>query len=229
MQASGNRVPTKTQKSRARSVCVAIVESDPLRIAGFQSIVDTRKGLGVSFFTLTELTQALQSIDVALLRWTDVQSLAADITLIKQGRTDLAILVMAPRTDDAIVMDALSLGARGVIDEVSFRANHAEAISVVANGLVWAPRRAIARFIERHNVPVQPEEARKVTNRERDILELLMSGRSNREIAYPLGITTRTVKSHLCTLMRKLGVRNRIELAAYILGHPELNAKVPRI
>ena len=57
------------------------------------------------------------------------------------------------------------------------------------------------------------------TPREREVLEILVKGRSNREIGRPLGIKVRTVKSHVAKLMRKLGVRNRIALSTYAIAH----------
>ena len=141
--------------------------------------------------------------------------------LVKRIRPDLPILITATHIDDEFFMEALALGARGCIGEESLRDNFLKAIRTVKDGLVWAPRRVIGKFIERHAV-LPTGGGGKVTDREGEILGLLLSGRSNREIARPLGIKTRTVKSHLSAMMRKLGVRNRIELSSYAIRHSEL-------
>jgi DNA-binding NarL/FixJ family response regulator len=57
------------------------------------------------------------------------------------------------------------------------------------------------------------------TPREQEVLELLVDGRSNKEIGAPLGIEVRTVKAHVSKLMRKVGVRSRIALSTYALSH----------
>ena len=57
------------------------------------------------------------------------------------------------------------------------------------------------------------------TPREQEVLEMVVDGRSNREIGEPLGIGVRTVKVHVAGLMRKVGVRNRIALSTYAFSH----------
>ena len=63
------------------------------------------------------------------------------------------------------------------------------------------------------------------TSREREVLELLVAGRSNKEIGSPLGIGERTVKAHVAKLLRKVGVQNRIALSIYALTHSLVTAK----
>jgi DNA-binding NarL/FixJ family response regulator len=53
------------------------------------------------------------------------------------------------------------------------------------------------------------------TSREKEVLEMVATGCSNKEIAAPLAIAERTVKAHVASLMRKVGVQNRIELAVH--------------
>jgi DNA-binding NarL/FixJ family response regulator len=57
------------------------------------------------------------------------------------------------------------------------------------------------------------------TTREKEVLEMLVDGRSNKEIADPLGIEVRTVKAHIGKLMRKAGVKSRIALSTYAIAH----------
>jgi DNA-binding NarL/FixJ family response regulator len=57
------------------------------------------------------------------------------------------------------------------------------------------------------------------TLREKEVLEMLVDGRSNKQIGLPLGIEVRTVKAHVAKLMRKVGVRSRIALATYAMSH----------
>jgi len=60
-----------------------------------------------------------------------------------------------------------------------------------------------------------------LTDRERQVLELILLARSNREIARQLGIEERTVKAHVGRLMRKAGAENRIELSMRALQNPQ--------
>ena len=69
------------------------------------------------------------------------------------------------------------------------------------------------------NLPLyQPE-------REKEVLEMLVAGRSNKEIGSALGIEERTVKAHVAKLMRKVGVQNRIALSVHAITHSLVTAK----
>jgi DNA-binding NarL/FixJ family response regulator len=57
-----------------------------------------------------------------------------------------------------------------------------------------------------------------ITDREKQILQMLVSGFSNKEIGAPLGIAVRTVKAHIAKMMRKVGVHNRIELSVHAVA-----------
>jgi DNA-binding NarL/FixJ family response regulator len=57
------------------------------------------------------------------------------------------------------------------------------------------------------------------TTREKQILGMLVEGRSNKDIAHPLGIAERTVKAHVAKLMRKVGVANRVSLSVHAISH----------
>jgi DNA-binding NarL/FixJ family response regulator len=63
------------------------------------------------------------------------------------------------------------------------------------------------------------------TDRQKEVLELLVAGRSNKEIGYPLGIGERTVKAHVAKLMGKVGVQNRTALTVHALTHSLVIAK----
>ena len=63
------------------------------------------------------------------------------------------------------------------------------------------------------------------TRREKEVLEMLVAGRSNKEIGSPLGIGERTVKAHVAKLLRKVGVQNRIALSVHVLTHSLVTAK----
>ena len=62
------------------------------------------------------------------------------------------------------------------------------------------------------------------TDREKEVLELLVVGRSNKEIGAALGIEERTVKAHVAKLMRKVGVQNRIALSVHAITHSLVTA-----
>jgi DNA-binding NarL/FixJ family response regulator len=92
----------------------------------------------------------------------------------------------------------------------------ARAIRVVSQGSVWAQRRVLSMFIElaiTRPKRMRPGVSNALTDREKEVLTLLISGLSNKEIGAPLGLAEHTVKTHIAKMMRKVGVHNRIELS----------------
>ena len=124
--------------------------------------------------------------------------------------------------NEELALRALCAGAKGYIEESLSAEEFKQAIRAVHSGSVWAPGPLIGKFIERvTNVPRRgtPEEPLVFTEREREVLYLLVSGCSNKEIATSLEIEARTVKMHIASLMRKAGVTNRIALSVHALTH----------
>ena len=145
---------------------------------------------------------------------------------IRQQRPDLRILVAGSHGDDETIVRCLQAGAKGYIDEAAPIAEFQQAIHIVGQGSIWAPRRLLSLFIDRvlQATPGSFMPAKLVfTPREREVLELLVGGQPNREIARHMGIEERTVKAHVGRLMRKTGADNRIELSMCALHRPLLH------
>src|SRR5438067_2006770 len=89
------------------------------------------------------------------------------------------------------------------------------------------PRRVLALFVDRvaQSGRIFPTGRLSFTDREKEVLELLVAGRSNKEIGAALGIEERTVKAHVAKLMRKVGVQNRIALSVHAITHSLVTAK----
>ena len=109
------------------------------------------------------------------------------------------------------------LGAKGFLHEASTPAQFEKAVRMVSTGSLWAPRRAQAELIQRLLAALESQRATQAngvsfTTREQQVLNLLLDGNSNREIAKSLKIEERTVKSYVTKLMQKMGVRNRTAL-----------------
>lgn len=61
-----------------------------------------------------------------------------------------------------------------------------------------------------------------LTNRENEVVRLVVQGRRNRDVAQKLSISEKTVKNHLWSIFNKLGIYNRVELACRTMNHPSL-------
>ncbi|MEE6262783.1 response regulator transcription factor [Plantactinospora sonchi] len=131
----------------------------------------------------------------------------------------LAVVVITTFDLDDYVYAALRAGARGFLLKEAGPDLLAQAVHAAANGdALIAPSvttRLLKAFADASPVaqPRQPVEA--LTDREEQVLVAVARGRTNKEIAVELHITLSTVKSHITSLMTKLGVRNRVEIAMW--------------
>jgi len=130
----------------------------------------------------------------------------------------LPIVVITTFDLDEYVHEALKAGARGFLLKDAGPALLTQAIRAAADGdALIAPSvtvRLLAAFAHSQPGPArQPFEP--LTAREEEVLVPVAQGRTNDEIAAELYISTSTVKAHLASLMRKLGARNRVELAMW--------------
>jgi DNA-binding NarL/FixJ family response regulator len=170
----------------------------------------------------------LQGIDLVLLSSRAGQNLFDVMASLKATRPDLKIIVTGAGMDEETILKAIASGAKGYVDEAAAPTEFVQALRIVQQGSVWAPRRVLSMFIERvSNNPGRIFPAGRVTftDREKEVLEMLVAGRSNKEIGAALGIEERTVKAHVAKLMRKVGVQNRIALSVHAITHSLVTAK----
>ncbi|MBV9609142.1 MAG: response regulator transcription factor [Acidobacteria bacterium] len=216
--------PAPAKKPRIK---IAVVESDPLRFVGFRALFDSETDLDISAASLTELATN-GAMDLVLLGSRNGQNLFDAMAGLKASRPDLKIIVTGSGADDETILKALAAGAKGYVDEAASPNEFVQAIRMVHQGSVWAPRRVLSIFIERVTAApgrIFPAGRVTFTDREKEVLELLVAGRSNKEIGSALGIEERTVKAHVAKLMRKVGVQNRIALSVHAITHSLVAAK----
>ncbi len=131
----------------------------------------------------------------------------------------LAIVIITTFDLDEYVHGALKAGARGFLLKDAGPALLVQAVHAAADGdALIAPSvtvRLLAAFSDTHTrtPPVQPIDA--LTEREEEVLLTVAKGRTNAEIAAELYISLSTAKTHLASLMSKLGARNRVEIAMW--------------
>ena len=130
----------------------------------------------------------------------------------------MAVVVITTFDLDEYVLGALRAGARGFLLKDAGPQLLVQAIHAAANGdALIAPnvtRRLLATFADQAPVvPVRPIDP--LTEREEEVLALVARGRTNAEIATELFVSLSTVKTHVASLMAKLGARNRVEVAMW--------------
>jgi len=120
---------------------------------------------------------------------------------------DIPLIIVSMHCEPSIIQMALSHGISGYIPKTHNFESMQRAIDLVLGGTPYVPQEALA-----HNRT--PPQKAKLTQRQQDIYELLMQGRSNQEIADELCISLSTVKMHVSTVLERVGVKNRTQLLA---------------
>ena len=209
----------KKQMSEVK-IRVAVVESDPLRLAGYRALLECHDDLELVAVSIAELAVA-SPFDVVLLGKRPNQGISQSMQYLKTIQPHLRVIVTAAGGTDETVLEALSAGAKGYVDESTPAEDFAKAIRIVNQGLIWGSRRVLAIYIERFGKAQERNlvKGRNFTSREAQVLKMLVEGCSNKEIASPLGIRERTVKAHVAKLLRKVGVQNRIMLSVHAVNH----------
>ena len=136
-------------------------------------------------------------------------------------RSTSAVLILTTFDLDEYVYDAMKAGASGFLLKDVDPPDLVHAVRVVARGdSLLAPsvtRRLIERYVRR---PTAPPELADLTVREREVMLLVARGHSNAEIAGTLFLSEATVKTHVTRILRKLGLRDRVQVVvlAYEAG-----------
>lgn len=164
-----------------------------------------------------EQTQ-IHAPDVVLLdvRMPVLDGVAAAAVIARQTR----VLMLTYSDEPEIVTAAIRAGASGYLVHGGFDpADLADAIRTVHDGgSLLSSAVAASVFEALRAAPVHSGEDHRLTERERDVMELVARGRSNVEIARALFISGKTVKNHINHIYAKLGVTQRAEAVAVWLG-----------
>jgi len=210
-----------------KSIRVAVVESDPVRYLGLRAIFSSDADVQIRAVTVSTAVHAPFD-DVVVMAIDSGAAFYDGMAALKAARAGVRIIVTGPGTRDEDMLRAVAAGAKGYVSEDASPAEFKKALREVHAGSVWLPRHILAMFIERATASpraVESGKETKFTGRERQVLRLLVAGRSNREIADELGIIERTVKSHVAQLLRKVGVTNRIALSVHAVTHSLLESQ----
>ena len=218
------------------SIRVLICDDQPLVRAGFRTILGSKGDIevvgeaenGADAVTLAERRRP----DVILMdiRMPVLDGVEATRRLVAAG-TSARILVLTTFDLDEYVHAAIRAGASGFLLKDVTPAKLLEAIRIVAGGDALLAPSVTRRLLERFATTLPPGEdssdaLAELTSRETEVLRLLAGGMSNAEIASELVVSEATVKTHISSVLRKLGLRDRVQavIVAYESGLVKLGS-----
>jgi NarL family two-component system response regulator YdfI len=131
---------------------------------------------------------------------------------------DIAVVILTTFNEDEMILHGLQAGARGFLLKDTDRKTLLDTISAAARGKVLLKPEILNRVLASQRSPATSltptGEVTDLTDRELEVLRATTQGARNKEIAYKLGISERTVKAHLTNIYRKLGVDSRTSAVA---------------
>jgi len=221
--------PTGVEVNKVQPIRVMIVEGDS---SGLQVVTSalSREGTIDIIATAPSRESAIKQLSAT----PDIVILDPDIlkghTLsrfirsvqTKSPRTRVMFQLAKTLSDEQIISD-IKTGIRGYFKMTDTPAAMSKAIHAVHGGEIWAERRILEKAISKpmllpETLQLQVPGLPPLTNREMEVLTMVLQGASNREIADQNSISERTVKTHLYRVYRKLNVKSRTKAIA-LLSH----------
>lgn len=188
---------------------IVVADDHPLFRAALRSAVD-KAAPGAEVVECASLAEAkaamvARPVDLLLLdlKLSDSEGMAG-LAAVRAEQPTVPVAVVSASEDAPVVRHALGLGAAGFIPKSSSLPQMVEAIAAILAGDSWAP-----------DVPEADDDlagrVASLTPSQLRILEGLKAGRLNKQIAFDLGVSEATIKAHLTSVFRKLGVHNRTQ------------------
>ncbi|MBN1315014.1 MAG: response regulator transcription factor [Anaerolineales bacterium] len=209
-------------------ITVLVVDDQRLIREGITSLLEIQEGIEIAGLALNgqdaiEQARSLQP-DVILMdiRMPVMDGITATAQILRR-QPECKIIMLTTFDDDEYIVNSLRAGAMGYLLKDIPATELAQAIKLAHAGIYQLGPMAAGRLIEILAVEpedkIEPEQAISIehdlTERELDVLRLIATGATNREIAETLAVSEGTVKNHVSSILSRLGLRDRTQAALY--------------
>lgn len=208
------------------AIKVLIADDHAIVRAGLRTLITSEKDLEL----IGEATGGLEAIEKVEQLSPDV--LVLDISMpdkdgievlrtLKGEKKSCNILVLTVHEDDALLREAVRLGAGGYILKHAAESELIAAIRSVFRGELYIHPKMIRSLLQPEQSKIQLDKSplEMLTSREEEVLKLIVQGYTNKQVADELSISIRTVEGHRANLTDKLGIRSRVDLLRYARDH----------
>ncbi len=214
---------------RGQTIHILIADDHPIFRDGLRRLLEAEPGLkvvgeacdGAEAVTMANhLRPDILLLDLAMPRHPGLEALRE----MSSGQQSVRVILLTAAAEKRQIVEALQLGARGVVLKDSATQLLLKAIHTVMAGEYWVGRESVSNLVQylRSLVQSSGDEARQkkfgLTPRELEIVSAVVAGYANKEIAGYFKISEDTVKHHLSNIFDKLGVSTRLELALFAVN-----------
>ncbi len=217
---------TETRRRASDRIRILIVDDHAVVRSGLRTILETEPDIEVvgeagDGHAALELAQELLPdvvlMDINMGDWDGVTATRRVRNYVPSAR----VIVLTNYDEDDLVFSSIRAGASGYLLKEVTATQLTNSIRTVADGfsLIYpsVARRVLDEFGQlRSGAVPETDMYSDLTPREREVLRLIASGRSNKEIGAQLGISERTVKTHISNIFSKLELTDRTQAALYV-------------
>ena len=215
------------------TIKVVVVDDHPFFRQGVRDVLNAESDIEVigesgdgyaALAMIKELSPDVALLDVNLPKLNGLQITQA----LKRARSDVNIIILTAYDDEEQIYRAIRLGASAYFAKDVDPTHLLDTVRAVAAGYYviankrMTPAQAEQWLLElyrRYGITPEDTTFSPLTNREMEILELIIEGLSNKEIALRLSISQQTVKNHVTSILAKLNLSDRTQAAIYALRH----------
>jgi NarL family two-component system response regulator LiaR len=150
------------------------------------------------------------------------------LTALRDSVHQPAVVVLTSATDDDDLVRAVHAGATSYVLKTAAAEDVIAAVRAAADGSATFSPDLLARLSRALRRPPPPDPLQPLSPREREVLDLIARGQSNRQIAHELIIGEQTVKTHVSSILTKLDLQDRVQAAIFALRHQRPADHPPR-
>jgi DNA-binding NarL/FixJ family response regulator len=213
----------------SKPVRILLADDHDVVRAGIRTMLESRKGWRVC----AEASNGAECVrlvrenkfDVAVLdlEMPDMDGATA-AREIKQQQPEMEVVIFTAHDDEHLIRKVLDAGVRAVVVKSDGGRTLVKAIENVLQRKPFITMAVSETVVKTFLKSRGQESSRLLTDREREIVQLLADGHSNKEVAKSLGISVKTVETHRARIMRKIGVNSIVELVRYAVRERLINA-----
>ena len=213
------------------SLRVLVADDHEVVRAGISSLLQSHAGWSVC----GEASDGREAVEMAARLKPDVVIL--DIAMpnlngldaarqILRHNIDQKILILTMTDSDQVIREGLSVGARGLVLKSDAAKDLATAVqSLERHGTFFTSR--VAKILDGYFSRASEATPPALTNREREVLQLIAEGKSTKQVAVALGLSVKTAETHRSNLMRKLDIHSVSELVLYAVRNKVVQIEHP--
>jgi DNA-binding NarL/FixJ family response regulator len=224
-----------SSRSSAPAIRILLADDHPVIRIGVRNMLQSEPGLevvgecsdGDEAITQTlELLPDILLLDVYMPRLPGIEAMRA----IMSGSPTVKIILLTSTISTQQIIEALQIGARGIVIKDAVAEHVTAAIRAVSGGDYWIGGRRVVNLVGAlhdlmQQAAVPDRKTFGLTPREMEVVGCIVEGCSNRDIAKQFTLSEETVKRHLSNIFDKTGVSTRLELAMFAIAHRLVNTE----